>query len=54
MEEKAAQLAGSAGESTGVGGGEVQAVFVDDSAAELLDPGRACQGYQPVQSRARV
>ena len=29
---------GAAEESTGVGGGGVRAVFVDDSAAELLDP----------------
>ena len=39
LAEKAAQSAGRlAEESTGVGGGGVRAVFVDDSAAELLDP----------------
>jgi len=40
LEETAASLAGRLNpeESTGVGGGGVRAVFVDDSAAELLDP----------------
>ncbi len=40
LEETAASLAGRLDpeESTGVGGGGVRAVFVDDSAAELLDP----------------